>query len=103
MISREERNYNNQVALFNSLYQREVLDGSLTKDFYIPLFKEHGVEITKCYNVARAQVAKPEYHEGFVETIYKSMMRIHGMEFSVEADHYWNLDALESASELYKK
>ena len=103
MISREERNYNNQMALFNSLYEREVLDGNPTKDFYIPLFKEHGVEITKCYNITRGRAETPEYHAGYVETVYRALLALHGLKHETTDSSYGSLDALESDSKLYKK
>ena len=103
MISKEERDYNNQMALFNSLYQREILDEGATEDFYVPLFQAHSLEITRCHKVLYSRIEKPEYHAGYVETVYRALMTLHGLTYEIADSSYFSLDQLESESKLYKK
>jgi hypothetical protein len=103
MISKEEVNYNNQMSLLTSLYKREVLDAGATEEFYVPLFEGHSLEITRCYKVLYSRIEKPEYHAGYVETVYRALMTLHGLTYETTDISYIGLDQLESDSKLYRK
>ena len=103
MISREEVSYNTQMSLLTSLYKREILDKDATEDFYVPLFKAHSLEITRCHKVLYSRIEKPEYHAGYVETVYRALLALHGLKHETTDSSYGSLDALESDSKLYKK